>query len=121
VESCIFKCCLLKNLFAVCVTDGNVLCSIFKDLLNLVLLLQESQWVVIRILVYELITVISIAQYCRPVYINIIRSQSKLQILLRLCELKPRRTSSFQILYLAEALNMHVDPLNKFRLIGIRV
>lgn len=84
------------------------------------LLLQESQWVVVHILVYEPMTGISIAQYCRPVYFNITRSQSKLQILLRLCELKPLRSSSFQILYLAEALNMPADPLNKFRLIGIK-
>jgi hypothetical protein len=42
VELCIFKCYLLKNPFTVSVTDGNVLCSIFKDLLNLVLLLQEA-------------------------------------------------------------------------------
>ena len=42
VESCVLKCYLLKNPFTVCITDGNVLCSIFKDLLNFVLLLQES-------------------------------------------------------------------------------
>lgn len=42
MESCIFKCSLLKNLFTVSVTDGNVLFSVFSDLLNLVLLLQEA-------------------------------------------------------------------------------
>jgi hypothetical protein len=42
MESCIFKCYLLKNPFTVCVTDGNVPCGIFKELLNLVFLLQES-------------------------------------------------------------------------------
>jgi hypothetical protein len=77
--------------------------------------------VIVHILIYELITGISIAQFCRPVYFNITRSQSKLQILLHLCELKSLRSTSFQILYLAEALNMHADPLNKFRLIGIQV
>lgn len=42
----------------------------------------------IHVLNYELITGISIAQYYRPVYFNITRSQSKLQILLHLCEMK---------------------------------
>jgi hypothetical protein len=44
LESCIFKCCLLTNQSAacpLCVTDGDVLCSIFKDLMSCVLILQE--------------------------------------------------------------------------------
>ena len=43
---------------------------------------------VIHILIYDLIIGISIEQYSRPVYFNITRSQSKLQILSHLCELK---------------------------------
>ena len=76
---------------------------------------------VIHILIYEVITGLSIEQYCRLLYFSITRSQSKVQVSLHLCELKPLRSSSFQILYLDEALNMHADPLNKFCLIGIQV